>query len=292
MVDEMSDIAPPKKSQFARLFIKIIFLSMLVGGGWAVWTHIVQTPPENSLVVLRADPTPFRVKPADGTQATIPNQDSTFMNLIDGNAEANQNPEIISLSDPAPEPPPVAVTKQKDETAKLEIEDNPVLQDTNVQTKQLTQKAETDKKQFADEDARSTDGQSDTDSTKKNVISSEEVEQKKSEAVDLTVAMNAPAMPTSRPKMTKSDQIMMKVQLAAFRKEDKAKTVAALLNQKHADRLQGHQLDVRSIKSTDGQLFWRVITDPIPKQDALSICDELKRAGQDCIIRQAKAQKQ
>ena len=90
--------SPPKKSRFARLFIKIILLLMLGGGGWAAWTYIVQPPPENSLVVLRADPTPFRVKPADGTQATIPNQDSTFMNLIDGNAEANQNSELISLS--------------------------------------------------------------------------------------------------------------------------------------------------------------------------------------------------
>ena len=116
MVGEMSDIAPSKKSRFARLFRIIILLSMLGGGAWAAWTYIVQPPPENSLVVLRADPTPFRVKPADGMQATIPNQDSTFMNLIDGNAEANQNSEFISLSDPAPEPPPVAVTKPKDET--------------------------------------------------------------------------------------------------------------------------------------------------------------------------------
>ena len=103
--------------------------------------------------------------------------------------------------------------------------------------------------------------------------------------------LNTPAMPTPRPKMTKSGQVEMMVQLAAFLREDKAKTAAALLNQKHANRLRGHQLDVRSIKSTDGQVFWRVITDPIPKQDALSICDGLKRAGQDCIIRQTKAQK-
>ncbi|MFL2831503.1 MAG: SPOR domain-containing protein [Candidatus Puniceispirillaceae bacterium] len=287
----MSDIAPPKKSRFARLFRIIILLSMLGGGAWAAWTYIVQPPPENSLVVLQADPTPFRVKPADGTQATIPNQDSTFMNLIDGNAEANQNSEVISLSDPAPEPPPVAVTKQKDETAKLESENNPILQDTDVQTEQSTQRAETDNKQFADEDSRTTDGQSEKDSTQENATSLE-VEQKKSEAVDLTAALNAPALPTPRPKVTKSGQVeMMMVQLAAFRKEDKAKTAAALLNQKHADRLRGHQLDVRSIKSTDGQLFWRVITDPIPKQDALSICDGLKLAGQDCIIRQTKAQK-
>lgn len=290
VVGKMSDIASPKKSRFARLFIIMILLSMLGGGGWAAWTYIVQPPPENSLVVLRADLTPFRVKPADGTQATIPNQDSTFMNLIDGNAGTNQNSEVISLSDPAPEPPPVAVTKPKDEKAQLESENNSVLQDTDVQKQQLTQKAETDNKQFADENARITDGQSDTDSTQENVTSSE-VERKKLEAVDLTAALNAPAMPTPRPKITKSGQVELMVQLAAFRKEDKAKTAAALLNQKHAARLRGHQLDVRSIKSTDGQLFWRVITDPIPKQDALSICDGLKRAGQDCIIRQTKAQK-
>ena len=290
VVREMSDIAPPKKSRFARLFIIIILLSMLGGGGWAAWTYIVQPPPENSPVVLQADPTPFRVKPADGSQITIPNQDSTFMNLIDGNAEANQNSEVISLSDPAPEPPPVAVTKPKDETAQLESENKPVFQHTDVQKQKLTQRAETDNKQFADEDARITDSQSDTDSTQENVTSPE-VDQKKLDAVDLTAALSAPAMPTPRPKMTKSGQVEMMVQLAAFRKEDKAKTAAALLNQKHANRLRGHQLDVRSIKSTDGQVFWRVITDPIPKQDALSICDGLKRAGQDCIIRQTKAQK-
>tara|TARA_B100000963_G_scaffold337722_1_gene333965 strand:- start:345 stop:584 length:240 start_codon:yes stop_codon:yes gene_type:complete len=72
VVGEMSDIASPKKSRFARLFITIILLSVLGGGGWAVWKYIVQTPPENSIVVLRADPTPFRVRPADGTQAIFP----------------------------------------------------------------------------------------------------------------------------------------------------------------------------------------------------------------------------
>ena len=107
----------------------------------------------------------------------------------------------------------------------------------------------------------------------------------------MTATLNAPAMPAPRPKATKSGQGEMMVQLAAFRKEDKARTAAALLNQKHAERLQGYQLDVRPVKSTDGQLFWRVITDPLPKQLALSICDGLKRAGQDCIIRQVKAQK-
>ena len=35
------------------------------------------------------------------------------MNLIEGNAEAYENSEIISLADPTPEPPPVTIKKPK-----------------------------------------------------------------------------------------------------------------------------------------------------------------------------------
>ena len=290
VLSDETDIPILKKKRSAGRFATIFVLSILGVGGWTGWKYLLQTPPEDSLVVLRADDTPFRVKPAANSQAEIPNQDSTFMNLIDGSSEAHRNSEVISLADPPPEPPPVFVTKPKEKIAQTVRENNPASEDANERSKLLTQKAETDKKRFADKDSTSTGGQSRTGSIQENIISTE-VEQSKPEVVDLTAAMNSPAMPTPRPKVPKSGQIEMMVQLAAFRKEDKAKTAAALLNQKHADRLRGHQLDVRSIKSTDGQLFWRVITDPIPKEDALSICDGLKRAGQDCIIRQIKAQK-
>ena len=284
----MSDTTPLKKSRFASLFIMILLLSMLGVCGWAAWIFMLQPLPKDSLVVLRADPTPFKVKPAADTQADIPNQDSTFMNLIEGNAEKYQNTEIISLSDPAPEPPPVSLTKPKDKISQIAKENNFVSNDTAAQTQLLTERIATDSKKIADKYTGTARGQLNADSTQENITSTQ-AEQIKPESTDLTAALNLPAMPTSRPKVTKLGQGEMMVQLAAFRKEDKAKTAAALLNQKHADRLQGYQLDVRSVKSTDGQLFWRVITDPLPKQDALSICDGLKRAGQDCIIRQAKA---
>ena len=109
----MSDTTPLKKSRFASLFIMILLLSMLGVGGWASWIFMLKPLPEDSLVVLRADPTPFKVKPAADTQADIPNQDSTFMSLIEGNAERYQNSEIISLSDPAPEPPPLLLQSLK-----------------------------------------------------------------------------------------------------------------------------------------------------------------------------------
>ena len=265
----------------------MVLLSLLGFGGWAAWLYLLQPPPEESLFVLRADPTPFKVKPAVGTIADIPNQDSTFMNLIDGSVEAEKNSEFISLSDPAPEPPPITVRKPKDETAHIAGKNN---SDTNAQTQLPTQRAEIANGKITDKVSGTAGGQPNAGGTQERIISPG-AEQKKTKAVDLTAAQKAPAMPTPRPKPTKSGQGELMVQLAAFRKEDKAKTAAALLNQKHADRLQGYLLVVRSVKSTDGQLFWRVITDPLPKQAALSICDGLKRAGQDCIIRQTKAQK-
>jgi len=287
VVGEMSDIASTKKSRFARLFIMTLLLSLFGFGVWTGWLYLLQPPPEDSLVVLRADPTPFRVKPAAGTIADIPNQDSTFMNLIDGSSEVEKNSEVITLTDPAPEPPPVTVSKPKGETAQIVGKNNP---DTNAQTQQLTERSETADKKVSDKVSATVSGQPGSGDMQERIISPE-AEQKKPGAVDLTVAQKAPAMPTPRPKPTKSGQGELMVQLAAFRKEDKAKTAAALLNQKHADRLQGYLLNVRSVNSIDGQLFWRVITNPLPKQAALSICDGLKRAGQDCIIRQTKAQK-
>ena len=285
----MSDTIPPKKSRFPRLFMITLLLLILGGGGWSAWIYMLQPLPEDSLVVLRADLTPFRVKPAAGTKADIPNQDSTFMNLIEGNAKTDQNSEIISLSDPAPEPPPVAITEPKDEMSQPDRENNSVSRDDAKQTQLPTERVEIGSKQTANKMVGTTRSQLDNDSAQEN-ITSPQAKQIKPDSLDLISTLNSPAMPTSRPKVAKPGQGEMMVQLAAFRKEDKAKTAAALLNQKHADRLQGYRLDVQSVTSTDGQLFWRVITDPLPKQDALSICDGLKRAGQDCIIRQAKAQ--
>ena len=286
---KMSDTTPPKKSRFASLFMIMLLLSILGGGGWVAWIYMLQPLPEENLVVLRADLTPFRVKPAAGTKPDIPNQDSTFMNLIEGNAEADQNSEIISLSDPAPEPPPVDITKPKDEMSQPVKKNNFVSRDNATQTQLPTERVETGSKQTANKNIGTAGSQPDTDSSQKNILSPQ-AEQIKPESMDLTATLNSPAMPTSRPNVAKPGRGEMMVQLAAFRKEDKAKTAAALLNQKHEDRLQGYRLDVRSVTSADGQLFWRVITDPLPKQDALSICDGLKRAGQDCIIRQVKAQ--
>ena len=75
------------------------------------------------------------------------------------------------------------------------------------------------------------------------------------------------------------------VQLAAFRKEDIAAEQAGLLLKKHEKRLQGATLGTISIDTGDNGIFWRVVSEPLPREAADTICASLKRAGQDCILR-------
>lgn len=282
--NDMSEQAVVKTHKRGRWVVLAALLVGLPVGGWAVWSYLFYGQQDDNLVVLRADPTPFRVKPAEGTQASVPNQDSTFMNLIDGTAEDNSQSEVISLSDPTPEPPPVPLPQAEPAETDAPDTDEPdeaVTADQTDQTDQPDQIVTAKPATAPQADDARKDNQSAAENTK---VSPEDA------PTDLTASLVPPTAPKPRPAGAKDRRDWMMVQLAAFREEDKARTAAALLNEKHKARLGGYSLGVSSVTSTDGQLFWRVITDALPKQDALSVCEELKRSGQDCILRQQKEQ--
>ena len=147
-VIDMSDIPISKKKRVAVRFTILVVLGMLGIGGWACWTYLLQTQPEDSLVVLHADNTPFRVRPATQSQVNIPNQDSTFMKLIDGSSETDRQSEVISLSEPAPEPPPVAVSQAKDEKVQIADSGKAISLDTDQQTQPPAERVVLDSKQL------------------------------------------------------------------------------------------------------------------------------------------------
>ncbi len=107
------------------------------------------------------------------------------------------------------------------------------------------------------------------------------------------------ASPVARPKLENrvikkqiiepdlSNPELFMVQLAAFRNREKAETASALLTEKHNQRLMGLMLGVMQVEAKNSTMFWRVITEPLPPKDARKICGDLKRSGQDCILRKA-----
>ena len=86
----------------------------------------------------------------------------------------------------------------------------------------------------------------------------------------------------------KSSNKTHKVQLAAFAKREKAKQQAAILMEKHKNRLNGIMLEVTKIDTGSSGIYWRVITEPLLQDRAVSTCNLLKSAGQDCIVRKIR----
>lgn len=213
------------------------------------------------------------------------------MNLIDGNNEPNSQSEVISLSDPAPEPPPIplapASPEQDNTVASAEDKD---AEDSKPAEQAASQDGASEAPQQIMTAQPATEQQPDDASADNQSLTASTADSPQPGPTDLTASLTPHAAPKPRPAGAKDRRDWMMVQLAAFREEDKARTAAALLNEKHKARLNGYSLGVSSVTSTDGQLFWRVITDALPKQDALSVCEELKRAGQDCILRRQKEQ--
>jgi hypothetical protein len=99
-----------------------------------------------------------------------------------------------------------------------------------------------------------------------------------------------PKQPAKEKKPINPDTPIRQIQLAAFQSQNRADTAAALLSEKHKTRLKGYVLSANLITKADGGQFWRVMTGQIPATEAAAICEALKKAGQDCILRKANKQ--
>ena len=101
------------------------------------------------------------------------------------------------------------------------------------------------------------------------------------------------SMPKSKPEASKrpkgpaveGDEPLYLVQLAAFRDATTAREQAAMLGGKHQSRLSGVELGTMKVDAGENGIFWRVITEPLQRVEADSLCAALKRSGQDCILR-------
>ena len=58
--------------------------------------------------------------------------------------------------------------------------------------------------------------------------------------------------------------------------------------EKHKLRLDDIILEVTRIDTGSSGIYWRVITEPLRKDLAISTCNLLNSAGQDCIVRKIR----
>ena len=291
----------PASRKLSLILWGLVLLS--VCGAGFVWFGSSADQNNSDITVLRPDQGPFKVKPIESGGLEIETSNTTVLNMLDGTQPRSEGTETLALPDGQPELPPVQTTdlKETPDTPSTSTASGvgamPAPNQTAGAIPPATAPAAAQGE--AASESKTNDGTqviiakrlssgSDDIASEPDTKSSASV----SEASEI-------ASPVARPKLENrvikkqiiepdlSNPDLFMVQLAAFRNREKAETASALLTQKHNKRLMGLMLGVMQVEAKNSTMFWRVITEPLPPKDARKICGDLKRSGQDCILRKA-----
>lgn len=269
-----------------RLFIFLGLTGLFIVAG-IVAVLMIMTPltGEGDVVYLRGDDTPYKVRPSEEGGQKIAHQDSRFMAFLDKGEDAGEEVEIVNLNDDLPEPPPIQLEEEKEADASAAVDLTKLSPKTDAPAKPIetetvlatplidANEINTDADSGAAETGQSTDS---------GIIAAPIPTPKPENPT--------PKQPAKEKKPINPDTPIRQIQLAAFQSQNRADTAAALLSEKHKTRLKGYVLSANLITKADGGQFWRVMTGQIPATEAAAICDALKKAGQDCILRKANKQ--
>ena len=288
----MTERETEKSSSFLRIFLLISFiLSAVAVASFGFWYSMKTSESISELPVLKPNKTVFKIKPEDPGGKVIPYQESQVLRILEGLTETDNRTEKLLLPDAAPELPPVALVKENsDVEEKLFIQQKNSVKHAENSTTTLkdlsedkinpsnNEKNEIKLTDIIDQDNANLDLRniSNEDSQEK-ITNNKSKQSSNSESINKTVP----------PKINSSNKTY-KVQLAAFAKREKAKQQAAILMEKHKNRLDGIRLEVTKIDTGSSGIYWRVITEPILQNRAVSTCNLLKSAGQDCIVRKIR----
>jgi hypothetical protein len=282
----------------------------------------------NEIVVIKGEAGPFKTKPEEPGGKIITNQDSKVMEMLGALTPEKEDVETLLPPSGGPELPPVDVKTPETAEAKSEdmavdgdkAESNTAESTGKSAAEAPKAKAESPATSMAtgqnDSSPTSSQASSETSSEGASEVSSElgaDNADQKTENGDITTPVAKPPVKTivATPKPTAKEKEKEKgkdepgittkrvatepgeptymIQLAAFRKEDIASEQAGLLLKKHETRLQGVTLGTMRIDTGDSGIFWRIVSEPLPREAADTICASLKRAGQDCILRKFTA---
>ena len=299
-----------------------VYLTLFSAIGLAGYLYLPALLPQqnNEIVVIKGEAGPFKTKPEEPGGKIITNQDSKVMEMLGALTPEKEDVETLLPPSGGPELPPVDV--KTPETAEAKSEDIAVDGDkAEGNTAETTGKsaAEAPKAKAENPATSVAAGQNDSSPTSSQVLSEASSEagadnaDQKTENGDITTPVAKPPVKTivATPKPTAKEKEKGKgkdepgittkrvatepgeptymIQLAAFRKEDIASEQAGLLLKKHETRLQGVTLGTMRIDTGDSGIFWRIVSEPLPREAADTICASLKRAGQDCILRKFTA---
>jgi len=223
---------------------------------------------------------PITLTEDQGTSEQV-KQDESVAAVTEGGQDKVEETSVAKQ--PSPEPVEAVAT----EAATMPEPESPVKNSENTQTLASTETqpavVETESKPEP-----STAPSSATQDTQAEKQANDQATEQVAPENEITAAINnlPGVQPTERPKTPKiiapadSDIPTFVVQFAAFKSEGRAKNTAAVLSAKHAERL--GDLNIGYMMRDD---FWRVVTEPLPRPEAIALCRNFRSVGQDCITK-------
>ncbi len=275
----------------------------LVSGIGYIW---ITTPKQlTEVAIIKADTKPYKVLPASPGGEVINNIESSLLNTLDNPQDIPPGGEVLSPPDPTPELPPIDVTISGDTNLSDDEAAFPVAEETKIVSGEDNQQADQENSTPISEDqqpdatvieniaqsdeqdmAISAEEDTDTDQQQEGNDQSDTAPPETSESTETATIAGVPLpKPSLNRVRSTTGTPLYRVQLAAFKNEQKAMQVAALLTEKHRSRLGQSSVGITLHDAAEQGLFWRVVTDPMPRGDASNLCKTLKSVGQDCILR-------
>lgn len=292
---------------FSRLIIIGLLASLVCIGGFAVYLFYgINDTGEPA--ILYADADPYKVRPADPGGKKLDNLDSPMMAILGGDKTENTETELLLPPEEEPELPPISVETPVAEAAEpekapaeetaVETQENTAgdgevtVAETPQESSEETQVAkpavtvtetvepETETADPQQEAAETVEPESQPQAAEENTTATAETAAPVENIDDAVEQVIKPVpKPKIKPVLPTGDNTFI-VQFAAFRSEKSARETAALLSTKHAARLDGMVLGYMR----KGE-YWRVVSDPLPRSDAASMCRIFVSVGQDCIVK-------
>ena len=281
------------------IWLKTIIFTVVLAGGLGAAFVIVQPmlmAPSSDVVLIKADPGPFRQAPKDPGGTRILHKDSTVMSML-GGGDDQEDVEIIQPPADVPEMPPLPDSQDKDIVMAEAPAPVDQLADDPSADKDAGETADNDGETAGmtapdtpsnDDDSATTavtpqDGDEADDNAEPEMDSSQ-TDARNANTPEMATLPEAKPEPPQRVTVG-GDEPLYLVQLAAFRNAGTAREQAALLLGKHESRLGEVELGTMKVDAGENGIFWRVITEPLERVKADTLCAALKRAGQDCILR-------
>ncbi|MBT6257385.1 MAG: SPOR domain-containing protein [Alphaproteobacteria bacterium] len=262
----------------------------------------------DEVAIIKADDRPYKIVPVNPGGADIKNTDSAFLNSLDRDNQSLEGGEQLLPEDPVPELPPIDITADIEQQAAEpsdEMSADVVVDETGTVSAEVNTISETDI-DSSNADTESVDqpdanqppvpeplsdnnSVADTNMTQDPVQTDTDADTDTDTDTDTSkTASSGVPIPMAGKNLTRPDESktsFYRIQLAAFKNEDKAMQVAAVLMNKHISRLDQVSIGVMLHDAGEQGVFYRVVTDPMPRANANKLCNTLKSVGQDCILR-------